>query len=257
MVTEFNTVNVGGLPTLACTAVELAEICLSDCKHTHNDRVKPKLVFSSNGQGVALANSDHNFMAAMCEADIIHADGMSIVFASRIFGSSTLPERIPTTDFIHVLSDVARMKGQRIRYYFLGATPDQCALAVKEVKQKYPHVDVVGWRDGYFSNDEIPAVARDIDECAPDVLWLAMGKPRQEYVAIQLKKHLESVGWIKTCGGLFDFLSGKNERAPVLMQSMGLEWLHRLWKNPRKLFVRYATTNIRAVWAFFRHSRRI
>src|SRR5690606_8727143 len=99
-------VMVGGFTTISCTRSELAELMVEECLEARDqgDSWLPRLVFSSNGQGIALAGRSPRFMEVMSEADIVHADGMPVVFASKMT-VAPLPERIPTTDFFH---DAAR-----------------------------------------------------------------------------------------------------------------------------------------------------
>lgn len=212
----------------------------------------PKAVFSSNGQGIALAGRSAEFAEAMQDADIIHADGMPVVFASRIT-KTQLPERIATTDFFHDAARAAQENG--LRFYMLGATASQNAKAVAEISRIYPQLQIVGSRDGYFDSANDEQVCEEIMRCQPDVLWVALGKPRQEYWSIRNKSRLGGVGWIKTCGGLYAFLAGDAPRAPEWMQSLGLEWLYRALKEPRRLGWRYLVTNPYSLYRLLRYTK--
>ena len=75
-------------------------------------------------------------------------------------------------------------------------------------------------------------------------MWVGLGVPREHAFVVRKEAQLTGVGLIKTCSGLFDFVAGKNTRAPQWMQDYALEWLYRLWLEPRRLFWRYVTTNI-------------
>jgi exopolysaccharide biosynthesis WecB/TagA/CpsF family protein len=99
------------------------------------------------------------------------------------------------------------------------------------------------------------AVAGEIAETKPDVLWIGIGNPEQLFLAHGLKALLPDVTWIRTCGGLFDFLSGMRSRAPRAMQAMGMEWAYRMALEPQRLGWRYATTNVTAAMAMARDSR--
>ena len=88
----------------------------------------------------------------------------------------------------------------------------------------------------------------EINDSAPDILWVGMGVPREIAFSVQNRGKLTNVGIIKTSGGLFDFLSGNSSRAPSWMQSSGLEWLYRLSLEPRRLIRRYARTNLHAAY---------
>jgi N-acetylglucosaminyldiphosphoundecaprenol N-acetyl-beta-D-mannosaminyltransferase len=100
----------------------------------------------------------------------------------------------------------------------------------------------------YMSADEEGAVVDEINAAAPDILWIGMGVPREISFSTRHRDKLTNVGLIKTSGGLFDFLSSKNSRAPAWMQTTGLEWLYRLSLEPKRLFRRYASTNLHAAY---------
>lgn len=241
------TIRVGGVHTAVVSRAGLAEVMVQDCLEARAAGATwtPKLVFSSNGQGLALAARDPSFAAALSAADIVHADGMSVVFASRLSGTR-LPERVATTDFIFDACAAAEQSG--LSFYFLGGREEDSARAVGAFQARFPNLQVVGRRDGYYSEAEEAEILADIRAARPDVLWLALGRPRQEYTALKFQKALPGVGWIKTCGGMLDYYSGRSSRAPSWMQRAGLEWLYRSLREPIRLGSRYATTNVLAAW---------
>ncbi len=211
----------------------------------------PKLVFSSNGQGIALAGWNTAFAETMLKADVIHADGMSVVFASRMT-DIPLPERIATTDFFH---DAARIAvRQKLKFFILGASEKQNAAAVDAIRRFYPEVEIAGHHHGYFGDDEDEAVCDMVRASGADVLWVALGKPRQEFWCVRNRDRLRGVGWVKTCGGLYAFLAGDAPRAPRWMQKAGLEWVYRTFDDPKRLFWRYLTTNPYSVYRLLRYT---
>lgn len=249
----FPTVRVGGFQTASATRRELADAMVRDCLDARRagEQWLPRVVFSSNGQGIALAGQNRDFAEAMAQADIIHADGMPVVFASRRT-QHPLPERIATTDFFH---DAARAAAEHgLRFFMLGAKDEQNKRAVESISRIYPEVEIVGRRDGYFSSEEDEAVCEEIRTARPDVLWIALGKPRQEFWAIRNRHRLKGIGWIKTCGGLYSFLAGDAPRAPEWMQHLGLEWLYRTSREPGRLAWRYLTTNPYATYRLLRYT---
>jgi len=250
---EFPVVRVGGFPTASITRAGLADVMVRDCLQARQqgEQWTPKVVLSSNGQGLALAGQDPAFSAAMKQADIIHADGMSVVFASRLT-QHPLPERIATTDFFHDAAHAAEAHG--LRFYILGAKEAQNRAAVEAIRRTYPKAEIVGRRDGYFGSDQDDAVCEQIRKSGADVLWVALGKPRQEFWAVRNREKLKGVGWIKTCGGLYAFLARDAPRAPVWMQKIGLEWLYRALKEPDRLGLRYLTTNPYALYRILRYT---
>jgi exopolysaccharide biosynthesis WecB/TagA/CpsF family protein len=255
MPAQAETVIVGGLRTAVVTRRQLAEMMVRDCMAARAAQSPrwPRLVFSSNGQGLALATTSARFREAMEQADIVHADGMSVVAASRVFCARPLPERVATTDFIVQACEAAAHAG--LRFYFLGGSEKANAAAVARLKRDYPRLIVVGRHHGYFDEAGEREVIDAIRKTRPDVLWLGTGKPDQEYRALRYRELLPDIGWIKTCGGLFDHLSGVVKRAPSWMQGAGLEWLFRAAREPRRLAWRYLTTMPIAIYALLTRTR--
>lgn len=242
-------ISVAGLPTVRLNRAEFASQFLKD-KESLNVDSKAKAVFSSNGQGVSLCTTDSQFKGLMLKADYIHADGMSVVYASRLKNKKGLPERIATTDLVHDISNLSTEE-KPLKYFLFGGSEDVVNKAKEKLEELYPTVEIVGFNNGYVY--DIEEISNRINELKPDIVWVAFGKPLQENISLILQEKIHGVTWIKTCGGLFDFLSGNSKRAPNWMQNVGLEWLHRLILRPRKLFLRYVTTNLIAIYAYFRH----
>jgi exopolysaccharide biosynthesis WecB/TagA/CpsF family protein len=252
MTSEIQTTLVAGLETVCLTKDELADIMVKHCLFARNHKTAPKVVFSSNGQGISLNASNKEFAKAMAAADIIHADGQSVVKASKYFSKHEIPERSATTDFFHNAATKAQEAG--LSFYMLGASEHENQLACENIKKLYPNLNIVGRRNGYFSNEKNQEVIQEINQLKPDVLWVALGKPKQEFWSIEMKSKL-NVGWIKTCGGLYDFLAGSSPRAPKWMQDIGLEWFYRTLKAPRRLGLRYLTTNPHAMYLMVTRSK--
>jgi N-acetylglucosaminyldiphosphoundecaprenol N-acetyl-beta-D-mannosaminyltransferase len=247
------TVMVGGLPTVAVTRQQLAEAMVEDCyaARAGGKAWTPKLVFSSNGQGIALAGRDETFAATMRAADIVHADGMPVVFASKRT-SNPLPERISTTDFFHDAAIAAEKHG--LKFFMLGSPEAQNEAAINAISALYPDLKIVGRHHGYFGSEDDARVCELVRKSGADVLWVALGKPRQELWCLRNRDRLSGVAWIKTCGGLYSFLAGDAPRAPRWMQAAGLEWLYRTMDDPKRLAWRYLTTNPYAAYRLLRYT---
>jgi exopolysaccharide biosynthesis WecB/TagA/CpsF family protein len=177
--------------------------------------------------------------------DIVDVDGQPLVLATHLICRAPLRERVATTDLILDAAKVAAEQG--LRFYFLGARPGVAAAAAEHLTARYPGLQIVGCRDGYFSQGEEEAICADVVAAGTDVLWLGLGSPLQDRFAARNRDRLAGLAWIRTCGGLFDYYSGDQPRAPWLMQVLGLEWLFRSLREPRRLGLRYLTTNPRAV----------
>lgn len=246
------TVRVAGYETAAATRTEIAEWMAERCLYGRNVNEIPAMLFSSNGQGIALQGSNEDYDAAMAAADIVHADGMPVVLCSRLLTSKPIPERSSTTDLFHDVAKVAEQDA--LRFFILGSNEDQNSRVVNVMRSLYPKLQIVGRHHGYFPDDEDDRICDLIRESGTDILWVALGKPRQEIWSHRNREKLAGVGCIKTCGGLYSYLVGDAPRAPHWMQSLGLEWLFRLMLEPRRLFVRYLTTNIISAWRLLRYT---
>ncbi|KAA2244406.1 WecB/TagA/CpsF family glycosyltransferase [Salinarimonas soli] len=207
---------------------------------------------SANGQVLSLAARNAAFRETLTGSDGIDADGMPLVIASRFLGSTPLPERVATTDFFHDMAKAGAERG--LTFYMLGTTEAENARAIAKVRKLYPGLKVIG-RHGYFAPEEEEGIAREIVASGADVLWVGLGVPREHEFVTRNLHRLAGVTWVKTCGGLFNFLSGTNSRAPVVVQNMGLEWAYRLMLEPRRLFWRYAVTNFHCLYLMATRSR--
>lgn len=252
--TELPTRTLGGLRVVIATRQEFAESMIADWKSTADASgpTAPLISFSANGELISRNAGEPELARLLAQADTIDADGQPMVMYSRIGPGRALPERIATTDFFHDAARAAERHG--VSFYLLGASEEIIQRTVDHVKEMYPALKIAGFRNGYFGDDDFDAVIADIRTAAPDILWVGMGTPRQHEFAIRARPLLDDVTWIKTCGGLFDFISGQNSRAPKWMQSAGLEWLYRLALEPRRLFGRYLTTNFRAAFLLLTRS---
>jgi exopolysaccharide biosynthesis WecB/TagA/CpsF family protein len=230
------------LPIAAIDRAASAQLMI-DVALARRDTNAPPLVFTSaNGQVLSLCARYSAIRDLFLAADLIHADGMPLVFASRLFSATPLPERVATTDLFH---DVARLaQRRRARFFLLGATSSVVEEATHRIRAHYPDLELAGTRCGYLRRrGEDDRIVDEINDARPDILWLGLGAPLEQEFAVRHRDRLRGVGLIKTSGGLFDFLSGKNSRAPGWMQLAGLEWAHRAYLEPRRLAWRYLLTN--------------
>jgi exopolysaccharide biosynthesis WecB/TagA/CpsF family protein len=240
----FETVTVGGLPVAVLDRDATADWMIRMARQHPRGR-RPLFLTSANGEVIARAARDAIFRDQLLAADQIVADGQPLVVASRLLGSRRLPERVATTDLFH---DVAcRAEAAGVSFYMLGATAEENARAVENVRRLYPRLDLRGHCHGYLGGQDLADKLAEIDALAPDILWLAMGVPHEQRFVQTHAARLPHVGMIKTSGGLFNFLSGTHRRAPQWMQRASLEWAYRLWLEPRRLFWRYAVTNPHAI----------
>ena len=247
---RFPRVVVGGLPVAALDRQQTARLTIGAALSRRGSG-RPCLFFTTiNGQVVSLAASDPATRRLFEAADLISADGMSVVFASRLGNGRRLPERVATTDAFHDAAELGCEMGAS--FYFFGASEEMNRLAVDRAREIYPRLQIVGRHSGYFEPRDEADIVAHINRAAPDVLWVGLGVPLQQQFVQRNLHRLTNVGVAKSCGGLFDFLSGRNRRAPSWMQKLGMEWAYRVWQEPLRLGWRYVATNPHAAYWLLR-----
>ena len=246
------TVTIGGLPIAVTTYEETAAFML-DAAERWPRGVRPLFFTSANGEVISRARTDATFAQALAQADHIVADGQPMVIASRFVCAHALPERVATTDLFHYVARRAEQTGQS--FYMLGASAEENARALAAVRAAYPKLKLLGGHHGYEKGNALDRKLKEINDLAPDVLWLSLGVPYEQHFVLDHGHKLDNVGLIKTSGGLFNFLSGTRKRSPRWAQNMGLEWAFRVILEPRRLFWRYLTTNPHALYLILAHSR--
>ncbi len=201
---------------------------------------KPHQISYLNADCLNKCWSDRAYREAISNSDLVYADGMGVVWASRLFGHP-LPERLNANDLLPQFCARAEKKGHRI--FLLGGEAGIAEKAAEDLKSRYPNLAIVGCHHGFFSEEETPAVIRMIREARPDILIVGMGAPKQE---LWIRKHRDEIGApvIWGVGGLLDYSAKGLQRAPIWMRKSGLEWFWRLCLEPRRLWRRYVFGNI-------------
>lgn len=194
------------------------------------ERGIPKIVVTADASGIVAAQSDQQFRNILEKADLVTPDSIGVVWASRKVGAPIV-ERVSGVDLVEELCKLSAAKNYSL--YFLGAAPGVAEKAAEASRLKYPGVNIVGTHDGYFSLADENSVVAQIRNLKPDVLFVAMGIPKQEkFIARYLYEIAATVSI--GVGGSFDVLSGMVKRAPTFVQRMRVEWLWRLIMNPNK-----------------------
>lgn len=186
-------------------------------------------VITANPEIVMKANEDPTLMDYTKKATYICADGIGVVKAAKILGDS-LPERVTGYDTMVKLLEIGNQKHYKI--FLLGAQNETLQKAIAQINSTYPNVEIVGFQDGYF-NWEQNDIAERITESKPDLIFVALGVPRQEkWISENLDKFTHGV--FMGVGGSFDVIAGTVKRAPVIWQKLNLEWLYRLLSQPTR-----------------------
>src|SRR5947209_3044688 len=168
---------LGGLPIAVMDRARSAEFMINAAIARRGLGGRPLYITSANGQVLSICAGDTETRAQFAAADIIHADGTPLVFASRLLSGHNLPERIATTDLFHDVAQRAEKMGAS--FYLLGATRKIIERAVERTHDRYPRLKIAGYRDGYFSGDEEEQVVAGVNAAKPDILWVGMGVPAE------------------------------------------------------------------------------
>ncbi|MBO6267429.1 MAG: WecB/TagA/CpsF family glycosyltransferase [Synergistaceae bacterium] len=222
---SFPIVEILGVPVASLTmreAVEQAERWM--------DERHGALIATANAEMIMNATRDEELFEILRAADLVVPDGAGTVWAAHHLGHE-MPERVAGYDLTQELLKRAPEKNRRV--FFFGSAPGVAEKAKQKAEAMYPGIQIVGVRNGYFSEDEVPAIIRMIREAQPDLLLAALGVPKQEK---WLKKYKEKLGVPVSIGvgGTLDVMAGTAKRAPVWMQKAKLEWLFRGILQPKR-----------------------
>jgi N-acetylglucosaminyldiphosphoundecaprenol N-acetyl-beta-D-mannosaminyltransferase len=195
------------------------------------DERTPRHIVTADASMVVLSRDDTDLKRIVQGADLVTPDGAGILWASRLLGKP-ITHKVSGVDLVDRLCLISHETG--IRLYILGGAPSIADTAAAKFREKYPNVQIVGTRHGYFAPGDETSVVQAIMDSKADVLFVAFGIPKQEKFIDRYKEHLGvpvSIG----VGGSFDVYSGQVQRAPIWMQNAGLEWIFRLAQNPKKI----------------------
>ena len=185
-------------------------------------------IVTVNTEFVMAAQKNQEFRLAINNATLTFADGIGVVWATRFVGLPT-PERITGTDTLVALAKRCAEKGYRL--YLLGAAPGIAEQTGKRLQALAPGLQIAGAYAGSPVSDEVDAIIERIQAANADILCVAYGAPAQDlWISHNLSRLPAAIAM--GVGGAYDFLSGRQRRAPQVMQRMGLEWLYRLYREP-------------------------
>lgn len=191
----------------------------------------PRLIITVDATALVLAKDRPKFREILESADLRTADGVGIVWALKRAGHRDAA-KVSGVDIVQRFAQLSAERGYRL--YFLGSEPGITDRAAERMRLQFPGCNIVGTHHGYFPAESDSIVAEEIAATNPDVLFVAMGMPRQEEF-INSTKHIIQAPINMGVGGSFDVFSGKTKRAPRMIQRLHLEWLWRLILNPTKI----------------------
>lgn len=186
-------------------------------------------VVTANPEVVMLAKENQRFQEIVEQAYVV-PDGIGIVYAAKIL-NYPITERVTGIELLEGLMEQASR--ERWKVFLLGAAPAVVKRAAEELANRYPGAQIVGTRDGYFKADEEAAIASEVARSQADLLFVALGAPKQD---MWIAKHWDqlNISLAMGVGGSFDVLAGTVKRAPKIWQKLHLEWLYRLLKQPSR-----------------------
>lgn len=192
---------------------------------------EPRLhqIATVNPEFVMTAQEDAEFRQILNEADLCLPDGVGLLYAARRWGAS-LPERVPGSELVYHLAERAAERGWPL--FLLGAAPGVAEEAAAIFVARYPGLIIAGTYAGSPDPAENDALVRRINDSGAQLLYVAYGAPRQDKWIARNRAGLPTVRVAIGVGGSLDFVTGRAVRAPRWAQRLGLEWLHRLVKEP-------------------------
>src|SRR5262245_913647 len=219
-------INILGVPVDCLTmdgAVELADGVLRDgARHS---------VVAVNPEKVMRARSDNSLLERLTRASVLIPDGIGVVLAARILNLGRF-ERVPGSELMPRLCELAARKGYRV--FLFGAAADINARAAQILVDRYPGLTIAGTQHGFLSEEEMPGLLERINQLNIDILFVALGSPKQEE---WIDRYLPGLN-VRICqgvGGTFDVIAGRVKRAPAAFRAAHLEWFYRLASDPGRL----------------------
>jgi len=219
-------IKILGVPVDCLTmerTVELAASVLSG-ESSHS-------VVAVNPEKVMKARYDAGLLDRLGRASVLIPDGIGVVFAARILGLGRF-ERVPGSELMPRLCELATRKGYRI--FLFGATQAVNERAAQVLRGRYPGLVIAGTQHGYLADDGMPELIERINSLQVDILFVALGSPKQEEWIDRYMPQLK----VRICqgvGGTLDVIAGQVRRAPAAFRAVHLEWFYRLASNPQRL----------------------
>ncbi len=221
-----NRVEVLGVPVDCITEDEAI-----DCVESALLGRRPCSILAVNPEKVLQAQRDPAILEALRSAWLLIPDGIGVVFAARLLHLGRM-SRIPGAELMPAICERAAQKGRRI--FLFGASPEVNDEVGRILPERYPGLKIAGRQHGYVKEDDMPGLIEAINVSRADILFVAVGSPKQEYWINRYLPHLK----VKVCqgvGGTFDVIAGRVKRAPLFFRLIHLEWFYRLLSQPSRI----------------------
>lgn len=210
--------------------------------------IKNQMIINTiNPHSYCVAKNDEKFKTALQSSDILIPDGIGIVYATRILKNIKIPRITGTDMHKHLLEEAHKNK---LKVFYLGASNSTLQKIQDRLLKQYPSIRVAYFSPPFkseFSEEDNAQMVTIINQFSPDILFVGMTAPKQEKWVF-CNKHKLNSKMIASVGAVFDFYAGSMNRAPNWIQALGLEWMHRFVKNPKKMWRRYLINNTKFIW---------
>ncbi len=218
-----------------------------------------KFVITPNVDHVVQVQTNEGLKQAYNNASLVVTDGKPVVWAAKLL-KAPIPETVPGSDMIPAIFAYAQKHNKPIKVFLLGAMPGVADRAKILIHKQYPIVNVVGTLSPAFGFDkDLEAsnkICEIVNQTEAELLVLGLGAPKQELWIDQYARQLK-VNAAFCVGATIDFIAGEKPRAPIWMRRVGLEWLHRALKEPKRLAKRYLVDAILFPQIVFKEWRRL
>lgn len=241
-------VDIIGTNVTACSMEEQ----LQSIKSLVNKKCSSYITYT-NVHVVVISKKDERLQQALKGAHIVSPDGMPLVWIAKRKGFCRI-ERCSGPDMMASILEMSCKNG--LTNYFYGSTQETLDKLKKNLMERFDGIKIVGTFSPPFrhlSDEEKHAIAQEINDLSPDLIWVGLGAPKQEYWMNEFSERLDR-GVMLGVGAAFDFHAGLQKRAPAGVQRYGLEWLYRLLSEPGRLGKRYLTTNSLFLYYLFKDS---
>lgn len=201
-----------------------------------------RMVFATTVHGLIEGYRDSSFREILTQAAMVTPDGMPLVWLGNLHGHAEMERVDGPTLMLKVCEESQRV---RVRHFFYGGAPGVAEELAATLKERFPGIQIAGCYSPPFrplTESEKVGVTRRINDSGADIVWVGLGTPKQERWAMEMRSRVEAQVLI-TVGAAYDFHTGRVKRAPRWLQKTGLEWVYRLWQEPRRLWRRYLSTN--------------
>lgn len=188
-----------------------------------------QLIFAINPKKIVLAHNDAGFNEILKHADIYIADGIGYILATELI-KKYRAKKITGIDLMNGILDA--LKSTKHSIYILGASKQSNDNCVRNILHRFPMINIAGNHHGYF--DDLEEIIHLIINSGAEVLFVGMGSPLQERIACEVFDKAKNIKLILGVGGSIDILSGQVKRAPKFIQKINLEWLFRMFVQPRR-----------------------